>query len=182
VLTGSRGYLLGPDGTLYAGPVRGSAAWQAAGRLPSGCDVGSAQLDGQPSGALLGAVTAMKLVLACTSASPGSTQSKLIFMSSDGGASWRSAPAAPDPGVAFSIAASPKDSVILGTDRGIDLLPAGGSAWQAAELRGGGPADGFGYVGMTTDAQGIALPADPSSGAVWFTFDGGQSWQPFGVR
>jgi hypothetical protein len=35
---------------------------------------------------------------------------------------------------------------------------------------------------MTTDAQGIALPADPSSGAVWFTFDGGQSWQPFGVR
>ena len=36
--------------------------------------------------------------------------------------------------------------------------------------------DGFGYVGMTTDDQGIALPADPSAGTVWFTFDGGQSW------
>jgi photosystem II stability/assembly factor-like uncharacterized protein len=30
---------------------------------------------------------------------------------------------------------------------------------------------------MTTDEQGIALPASPASGTVWFTFDGGQSWQ-----
>ena len=45
-----------------------------------------------------------------------------------------------------------------------------------ATLRGGAPAGGFGYVGMTTDEQGIALPADPSAGTVWFTFDGGQSW------
>jgi hypothetical protein len=36
-------------------------------------------------------------------------------------------------------------------------------------------------VGMTTDAQGIALPADPTAGTVWFTFDGGQTWQPFAV-
>jgi hypothetical protein len=31
---------------------------------------------------------------------------------------------------------------------------------------------------MTTHYQGIALPADPASGTVWFTFDGGHSWQP----
>jgi hypothetical protein len=31
---------------------------------------------------------------------------------------------------------------------------------------------------MTTDEQGIALPADPSAGTVWFTFDGGQTWRP----
>ena len=31
---------------------------------------------------------------------------------------------------------------------------------------------------MTTGTQGVALPADPSSGTVWFTFDGGRSWQP----
>jgi hypothetical protein len=34
---------------------------------------------------------------------------------------------------------------------------------------------------MTTDAQGIALPADPAAGTVWFTFDGGKTWRPFGV-
>jgi len=30
---------------------------------------------------------------------------------------------------------------------------------------------------MTTDDQGIALPADPSAGTIWFTFDGGQTWK-----
>ena len=68
--------------------------------------------------------------------------------------------------------------MVLGTDRGIDVLPAGAIAWQTATLAGGGPAGGFGYVGMTTDAQGVALPADPSAGTVWFTFDGGQTWKP----
>ena len=85
---------------------------------------------------------------------------------------------APAAGVAYSLAASPSESVVLGTDRGIDLLPAGDIAWQTATLAGGGPAGGFGYVGMTTDAQGVALPADPSAGTVWFTFDGGQTWKP----
>jgi hypothetical protein len=68
--------------------------------------------------------------------------------------------------------------VVLGTDRGIELLPAGGTTWQAATLLGKLPAGGFGYVGMTTDAQGVALPTDPSGGMVWFTFNGGQSWKP----
>jgi hypothetical protein len=85
---------------------------------------------------------------------------------------------APATGVAFALAASPSYSVVLATDQGIDLLPAGDTAWQAATLQGTGPAGGFGYVGMTTDEQGIALPADPSAGAVWFTFDGGQNWRP----
>jgi photosystem II stability/assembly factor-like uncharacterized protein len=30
---------------------------------------------------------------------------------------------------------------------------------------------------MTTDAQGVAVPADPSQHAVWFTYDGGSTWQ-----
>ena len=67
---------------------------------------------------------------------------------------------------------------MLATDQGIDLLPKGEISWQMASLRGGAPAGGFGYVGMTTDEQGIALPADPSAGTVWFTFDGGQTWTP----
>ena len=77
-----------------------------------------------------------------------------------------------------SPAASPANSVVLATDQGIDLLPRGEIRWRTASLRGGAPADGFRYIGMTTDDQGIALPADPSAGTVWFTFDGGQSWTP----
>jgi len=76
------------------------------------------------------------------------------------------------------VAASPSETVVLGTNQGIDVLPAGDIAWQAANLIGTMPAGGFGYVGMTTDEQGIALPADPASGTVWFTFDGGLRWQP----
>ena len=86
--------------------------------------------------------------------------------------------AAPAAGVAHWLAASPSDSVILGTDQGIDVLPAGQSGWRMATLKGAEPAGGFGYVGMTTDVQGVALPADPSADTVWFTFDGGRTWKP----
>jgi hypothetical protein len=180
VLTGSRGYLLAPDGALYAGPVDGSAAWPRVGALVSSCTVGPAQLGGQPWQALLGAVNAKELFVACTSAdgSSSATQNKQIFSSPNGGISWLSLARAPAAGVAYSLAASPSGTAVLGTDRGIDVLPAGDTAWQTATLVGSGPAGGFGYVGMTTDAQGVALPADPSAGTVWFTLDGGQTWKP----
>jgi hypothetical protein len=31
---------------------------------------------------------------------------------------------------------------------------------------------------MTTETQGVALPANPAAGTVWFTFDGGKIWTP----
>ena len=181
VLTGTRGYLLAPGGALYAGPVDGGGPWKQVSTLVSSCPVGQARADGQPTGALLGAANARDLLLACVSASSGanpsvSTQQKFIYSSPDGGVSWRQLSTAPAAGVAFGLAASPKESVVLATDQGIGLLPSGATSWQTATLRGGGPAGGFGYVGMTTDEQGVALPADPSAGMVWFTFDGGQSW------
>jgi hypothetical protein len=55
----------------------------------------------------------------------------------------------------------------------------GGAKWRQAQL---GPAGGFSYVGMTSPLQGVAVPADSSQHAVWFTFDGGQSWTPSPVR
>jgi hypothetical protein len=180
VLTGSRGYLLAPGGALYAGPVDGSAAWLRVGALVSSCAVGPAQPDGQPSQALLGVVNATELLVACTSAgdSGSDTQNKQIFSSPNGGISWLEVARAPAAGIAYSLAASPSETVVLATDRGIDLLPAGDIAWRMATLATSGPAGGFGYVGMTTNVQGIALPADPSAGTVWFTLDGGQTWKP----
>ena len=177
VLTGSRGYLLGPNRMLYAGPVDGSAPWQAVADVP--CATGSAQADGQPAGALLAAADATRLVVACTSAASGETQDKVVYTSANGGISWRQVAAAPAAGVATSVAASPAGTVVLGTDQGIDLLPAGGGSWQQASAAAAG---GFSFVGMTTDSQGVAVPEDTSAGTVWFTFDGGLSWHPSGVR
>ena len=181
VLTGSRGYLLAPGGELYSGPVDGSGPWTRVSSLVASCPVGPARGNGQPTGALLGAVNTSDLLLACVSASSGtspsvSTQQKYVYSSKNGGMSWAQMPTAPAAGVAFGLAASPTESVMLATDQGIDLLPAGEMSWRTADVRGGAPAGGFRYIGMTTDEQGIALPADPSAGTVWFTFDGGQSW------
>ena len=143
VLTGTRGYLLAPGGALYAGPVDGGGPWKQVSTLVSSCPVGQARADGQPTGALLGAVNSRDLLLACASASSGanpsvSTQQKFIYSSPDGGVSWRQLSTAPAAGVAFGLAASPKESVVLATDQGIDLLPSGETSWQTATLRGGG--------------------------------------------
>ena len=173
VLTGTRGYLLAPDGRLYAGPVDGTAAWHAASDIP--CDTGQPQANGQPAGALLGAEPPQSLILDCT-------QDKLIYTSSNAGKSWQQMWTAPTAAPATSIAASPAYSVMLATSQGIYLLPSQNGTWQPATLDGTAPAAGFGYVGMTDDTHGMALPADPGNGTVWFTVDGGLTWKPSPVK
>ncbi len=186
VLTETTGFLLAPDSMLYAGPVNGAGSWQAVGPVP--CRTGTAQPDGQPAGVLLGAETATNLIFACTPPPvPGGQQKKLIFTSANGGASWSEAFVGPAAGTATSVAASPTEAVILATNQGIDVLPSGAAAgadggggaggWQQAAVTAA-PAGGFAFVGMTTTTQGVAVPADPAAGAVWFTYDGGQSWTP----
>jgi hypothetical protein len=184
VLTGSRGFLLAPGGALYAGPVDGSGAWKLVNSIDSGCPVQPTGPNTAPqASALFGAVSANELILACSfPQSSGDSATKKIFSSPNGGASWIQIATAPTAGTATSVAASPSESVVLGTDQGIDLLPAGDVAWQQAQLDAALPAGGFSYVGMTTDEQGIALPADPAAGTVWFTFNGGQSWQPSDIN
>ncbi len=178
VLTSSRGYLLTADGTLYSGPVDGSAAWRKQSSLPDACDVGGTGAGGQPNGALLGAANASDLLLTCLIPGSKASEQKLVYSSPNRGASWLALATAPPAGIAASLAASPSESLMLATDRGIERLPKGEIAWQPATLAGPAPAGGFSYVGMTDDEQGIALPADPGAGTVWFTFDGGQTWKP----
>jgi hypothetical protein len=180
VLTGSRGYLLGPDGQLYGGPVDGSAPWQQVKAAP--CPVGAPLADGQPTGALLAAADAMNLVVVCASSSgPGPAQAKTVYTSANGGITWEKAGSGPAVGLATSVADAPDGTVVLATGEGLDVRPAGGTSWQAATLDGTTPKGGFGYVGMTTNAQGIALPANPAAGTIWFTYDGGQTWHPSAV-
>jgi len=187
VLTGSRGYLLAPDGTLLSGPVTSAGAWQPASSTgtgtgtgtaspsPAPCQPGAAQASGQPSGALLAATTSPGLDLVCTSPATGATQAKAVYTSADGGTTWQKTGSAPAAGTATSLAAAPGGAIVLATTAGLERSTDGGATWAAAH--GALPSGGFGYVGMTDDRQGVAVPADVAQHAVWFTFDGGHSWQ-----
>ncbi len=176
VLTGSRGYLLPPDGVLLSGPVSGTGGWQAVTGSATPCLPGAAQADGQPSGALLAATTTKGLALVCPDAAAG----HVVYTSANGGRTWRQAGTAPAAGTATSVAGTSTGSIVLATTTGIDVSTGGGATWTAAQ--GTLPAGGFSYVGMTTASQGVAVPADPVVHAVWLTYDGGATWQESPIK
>jgi hypothetical protein len=185
VLTGSRGYLLAPNGAVYSGPVTGTAGWQPAldhGSPEIGCGpAGPAQANGVPSQSML-AATGTGLVELCL-AQPRGGQ---LLYSADGGHTWQLAGYAPTTGTATSLSGTPTGQVLVATTSGIDVSAnvAGarrdGLRWRT--VHGAALPGGFSYVGMTTSAQGVAIPADTSLHAVWFTYDGGRHWQESAVR
>jgi hypothetical protein len=179
-LTGTQGYLLAPDGTLYSGPIGGT--WASVGTAP--CRPGSApQANGLPGAAQLALASSTSLTIACNGTS--ATAPPAVYMSDDGGAHWTQPPAAEwsdlsdlsDFGITTSLAAAPNGTLTLATTTGIYLLAADGERWQPSNATGAhAPSGGFSYVGMTTDEQGVALPVDTSLHEIWMTFDGGQTW------
>jgi hypothetical protein len=180
-LTGSKGYLLAPDGTLYSGPIGGT--WSRTGT--SMCQPGHPpQADGLPGAALLALVNSDQLALVCNGIS--ATSPPAVYTSDSGGANWTQLPAAAwsdvvstDFGTMTSLAAAPNGTLTLATTTGIYYLPAGGERWEPSNAVGSGaPKGGFSYVGMTTDDQGVAVPADTSLHEIWMTADGGATWTP----
>jgi hypothetical protein len=180
-LTGANGYLLAPDGALYSGAIGGT--WTQAGT--SACKPGPAQADGLPSAAQLALGDSSRLWIACNGTSTGSPPA--LYTSDNGGQSWTQPPAASwsditnlsDFGITTSLAAAPNGTLTLATTAGIYYLPSGGERWQPSSAAGrGAPKGGFSYVGMTTDEQGVAVPADTSLHEIWMTSDGGASWAP----
>jgi hypothetical protein len=109
-----------------------------------------------------------------------------MYTSDNGGATWTQPPAASwsgtdasGVGVTTSLAAAPNGTLTLATTSGIYYLAAGGARWEPSDATGGGaPKGGFSYVGMTTDDQGVAVPADTSLHEIWMTSDGGATWAP----
>jgi hypothetical protein len=190
VLSGGTGYLLAPSGELLSGPLTGAAWGVASGPVVSRhvqCLPGAPGPSGQPTGTLL-AAGGNELVLVCTSAtSPaGHTQAKLIVESTDKGAHWSAIGTAPPAGIATSVAIQAQDNlVLLATDSGLYRSANGGRSWQLAQPSPGGAeaaAPGFSYVGMTSSARGVALPADAGLDEVFITTDGGSTWRPHPVR
>jgi hypothetical protein len=182
------GYLVAPDGTLYSGPLDGTA-WHKLVRLP--CGPGPANSDGLPQTLLLtptGTTSSgvTRLAIVCTQVAAGTSS---VYLSTDNGATWteqRSIASTPTTSVPQSLTALPDGTLILaaipgggGLSGGIYLLSPGATQWHAATLSPTEWAEpvGFTYVGMTSATQGVALSSDLSQHAIWMTTDGGKTWQ-----
>jgi hypothetical protein len=179
------GYLVAPDGTLYAGPIDGSA-WHRVGTLP--CAPGPAAAGGLPRQLMLAPAGqaesgGARLALVCAVPGPAGP---VAYSSSDGGTDWTRQPAAGTSlaGTPRSLTALPDGTLILATQGsggaagGIYRLSAGAPQWQAATLSDPSQAAaGFSYVGMTSPLQGVALGGTTALHAIWMTTDGGKTWQ-----
>ncbi len=191
VLTGSVGYLMTPGGQLFGGPVTSPASWRTI-TTPSGapvalpCAPGGAESAGHPLQAMLASTgPGPGLVLLCAGQATGNRQAKALYYSADGGRSWSPAGSAPARGTAMSLSGTPGGPVLVATSGGIDVsasAPGGPGALTWHTGHGATAPGGYSYVGMTTSAQGVAVPADTSQDAVWFTYDGGAHWQESPVR
>jgi hypothetical protein len=192
------GYLVAPDGTLYAGPLDGTA-WHKVATLPCAPGPGNGSggrpqaLQLTPDGTLPSGTS--RLAMVCTQTATGTTS---VYLSNDDGATWTAqagVTSMPATSAAESLTALPDGTLILaatpdsgrvsggvsgsGLRGGIYLLAQGATQWEAATLSEPSAWEtpvGFTYVGMTSATQGVALSGDPSQHAIWMTTDGGKTW------
>ena len=177
---GATVYVLTPSGEMLSGPVTGGT-WRAVGAAP--CKPGPVDVaaqDAQNPGAQLAA--GPRLLLTC-GASSGSPQAESTLYTSPDGASWTSARLVNEGGssaigTATSLASAAAGQVVLATTTGIQYSGNEGRSWRLADVGGGVPAGGFGFVGMTNATQGVAVPVNSSLGEIFVTSDGGKSWSP----
>lgn len=185
-LTGSQGFLVAPDGSLYSGPLGG--AWsKKGGTLPCPPGAGT-QPDGLPESTLLSPVTSSDLKLACAGG-PSAGDPPRFYTSSNGGVTWTQQQAGDWSAVSgsrgdmTSFASTSSGELLVATTTGIFYLPPGSSQWHTASVQAlRQNTGGFGYVGMTTPERGVAVPADASAHEIYLTTDGGLTWTPSPVR
>ena len=138
-------------------------------------------------GAQLALASSTQLAIACNGIA--ATSPPDVWTSDNGGQLWSQSPAASWSdvtsgfGIATSLAATPDDQTLtLATTTGIYVLSGNTARWKPSNATGtGAPSGGFSYVGMTTNTQGVALPADTSLHEIWMTIDGGTTWTPTSI-
>jgi hypothetical protein len=159
VISGSAGYVVTPLGQVLSGPVSGGT-WSVVGQAP--CSPAGIQLAASPT----------RLLVGCYAGG------QVTIESSASGTNWQRAGTVAVSGTPTSLAAAAGGQVVLATTAGIYDSADGGATWQPASVSGPAPAGGFNYVGMTTSALGVAVPADALLGDVYVTHDGGKTWDP----
>ncbi|HEY2443984.1 MAG TPA: hypothetical protein VGI31_12665 [Streptosporangiaceae bacterium] len=184
VLSNGVGYFYTPAGLLESGPTGGptgsGGAWTQVSATPLPCLPGAAQPDGQPSAGQLAATTPGNLALACPDTQvTGSALRDIIYTSVNGGQSWQQRGTVGLGAAAYSLAAASGGGLVLGTGAGIYYSSDYGASWHQTLTAVSG---GFSYVGMTSPAQGVTVPAQPQQQAIWFTLDGGQQWLVSAIR
>lgn len=183
VLSQTEGYLI-VSGGLYTGPVSGGP-WQLAG-MTSGAPTCLT-----PAGGATGAVPGLlatgigKLYLVCQPAAGGPPE---FYEAAGPGLAWISLGAIGVPGQVTSMAVQPPTpgsradgAIELATIQGLYYSagsPTSNPTWSVAAIRGGTPAGGFSYVGMTDSGNGVAVPAGGQAHEIYTTADGGHHWQP----
>jgi hypothetical protein len=179
-LTGKYGYLV-TNGLLYTGPVRGGAWHLVSTSSPTAPPCLTPQ---SGPGPWLIAPGDAALYLLCTIARPNASPSTALslYASGDQGRSWQAMGPVAVTGTATSLALSPAGKLVLATTAGLYYSP-DGRTWRAARLDVPAPGSGgFGFVGMTTSGNGVAVPSGPGSRELYITTDGGQNWRHAPIR
>ncbi len=170
-LTQRRGFLLA-SGLLFTGPVAGGPWHRVAVRSPPPACLSPRPAGGRP--AALIAPASQGIYLACLAAAAGRPA---LYLSRDGGRSWQAEGPITAAGSPTSLAVAPGGALVLATTAGL-YYSADARTWHPAGLPGPSPPGGFGFVGMTTLSQGVAVPSDPGLHEIYRTLDGGITWQP----
>ena len=163
-------YVLTPGGEILSGPVAGGT-WTSAGKAP--CAPTPMQVTGQEAGAQLAA--GPSLLLTCESQAAGGGTQTVLYTSPDG-ASWQETGPVSASGTPTSLASAAAGQAVLATSTGIYYSADSGKTWSTATVARSVPPGGFGYVGMTNQTQGVAVPANPQLGEIFVTSDGGRTW------
>jgi hypothetical protein len=179
-LTSQHGYLLA-GGMLFEGSPSGGA-WHkmaiSSGDVPA-CLTGGKHRAASFERGLIAPGADSLLYVICQATASGSTggSEPVLFRSADAGQTWQLEGDVPSTGTATSVAIAPGGgAIVVAMSDGIDYS-ANGHAWHLAIGGSLAPASGFSYVGMTTQQEGVAVPADASLGELFFTADGGHSWR-----
>src|SRR6185437_14750228 len=176
-LTTGNGYLLAGD-VLRRGLPDGSSPWQvikiSSGPVPA-CLAAKGHSVAKGESGLLAPSATSDVYLLCQPAGGGGGS---LYTSTDSGTTWQLAGHVKAEGTGTSLAVAPgSGTLVLATDAGIYYSP-DTRHWHRAGLSGQAPAGGFGFVGMTTQPNGVAVPASPGSAVIYVTTDGGLTWHP----
>ncbi len=179
VIAGPTGYVTasrdGAPPVLLAGPAGGAGPWRA---RPVPCRQRELGGDVVPLAAA-GSV----LVLGCGGQPGAGMQVKRLYVSDNGGTSWRRLARLPRLGYLGAVSLTPAGTILASGGRSdVHISRDGGQTWHTSpSLRRADSADGLAAT-MITSSQGFVLQASIYYKQVWFTYDGGAHWTPVTIR